>query len=59
MSITRIFAFTLALMFVTAIGATSFTPAAHAAEPVNSIKAKSSSNGGTKPAQPCCNARGR
>jgi len=31
MSFTRIFALSLALMFVTTVGLTAFTPAAHAA----------------------------
>jgi hypothetical protein len=33
MSLIRVFTLTLALTFVTAVGATSFTPQAHAGQP--------------------------
>jgi len=38
MSITRIIALCLALMFVTTIGISAFAPAAHAAEPISDKK---------------------
>jgi hypothetical protein len=59
-SIARIFTLSRALMFVAAIGAAAFTPAAYASEPADGGKAKlSSKNRGMKPAERCCAGRRR